>query len=52
MFVATKLAQSAPIVGPSAQKPIATPRPICGEKSRMRAGVDTRITPSTNPITQ
>ena len=40
------------MVGPSAQNPMATPRPICGEKSRMRAGVDTRMMPSTNPITQ
>ena len=29
---------SAPMVGPSAQNPMATPRPIWGEKSRMRAG--------------
>ena len=41
-----------PWSGPSAQKPMATPRPICGEKSRMSAGVETRITPSTNPMTQ
>ena len=40
------------MVGPRAQKPMATPRPICGEKSRISAGVETRITPSTNPITQ
>ena len=52
VWVATRLAHSAPIVGPRAQKPIATPRPICGEKSRISAGVETRMTPSTNPITQ
>ncbi len=52
MFVATTLANSAPMVGPSAQKPIATPRPIWGEKSRISAGVDTRMMPSTKPITQ
>ena len=50
--VATRLAARAPMVGPSAQKPMAAPRPICGEKSRMSAGVETRMTPSTNPITQ
>ncbi len=52
VWVATRLAARAPMVGPSAQNPIATPRPICGEKSRISAGVETRMTPSTNPITQ
>ena len=52
VWVATRLAARAPMVGPSAQNPMATPRPICGEKSRISAGVETRITPSTNPITQ
>ena len=50
--VATRLAAKAPMVGPSAQNPIAAPRPICGEKSRMSAGVETRMMPSTNPMTQ
>ena len=52
VWVATKLAQRAPIVGPSAQKPMAAPRPICGEKSRISAGVETRMTPSTKPMMQ
>ena len=52
VWVATRLAARAPMVGPSAQNPMATPRPIWGEKSRMSAGVETRMTPSTNPITQ
>ncbi len=52
MCVATRLAARAPMVGPSAQNPMATPRPIWGEKSRISAGVETRMTPSTNPITQ
>ena len=52
VWVATRLAASAPIVGPSAQNPMATPRPIWGEKSRISAGVETRMTPSTKPITQ
>ena len=52
MCVATRLAARLPMVGPSAQKPMAAPRPIWGEKSRMSAGVDTRMIPSTNPMTQ
>ena len=52
VWVATRLAARAPMVGPRAQNPMAAPRPIWGEKSRIRAGVETRITPSTNPITQ
>ena len=52
MRVATRLAARLPIVGPSAQNPMAAPRPIWGEKSRMSAGVDTRMMPSTKPITQ
>ena len=50
--VATMLAAKRPTVGPSAQNPMADARPIWGEKSRMSAGVDTRMMPSTNPITQ
>ena len=50
--VATRLAARLPTVGPSAQNPMADARPICGEKSRMSAGVDTKMTPSTKPITQ
>jgi hypothetical protein len=40
-----------PTTGPRVQKPIAEARPSCGEKSRTSAGVATRITPSTRPIT-
>ncbi len=36
-----------PRTGPSVQNPMAAPRPTCGEKSRMSAGVATRTTPST-----
>ena len=52
VWVATTLAARLPTVGPSAQNPMAAPRPICGEKSRMSAGVETRMIPSTNPMTQ
>ena len=52
VWVATRLAHRAPMVGPRAQNPMATPRPICGEKSRISAGVETRMTPSTKPMTQ
>ena len=38
-----------PATGPTVQKPIAVARPICGEKSRIRAGVATRHMPSTRP---
>ena len=38
-----------PATGPTVQKPIAVARPICGEKSRIRAGVATRQMPSTRP---
>ena len=35
------------MTGPRVQKPIAVARPSCGEKSLTRAGVATRMTPST-----
>ena len=38
------------MTGPRVQKPIAEARPSCGEKSRTRAGVATRMTPSTRPM--
>ncbi len=38
-----------PATGPTVQNPIAVARPICGEKSRIRAGVATRQMPSTRP---
>ena len=38
-----------PATGPTVQKPIAVAGPICGEKSRIRAGVATRQMPSTVP---
>ena len=39
-----------PSTGPSVQKPIADARPSCGLKSRISAGVATRMTPSTKPM--
>ena len=39
-----------PSTGPSVQKPIADARPSCGLKSRISAGVATRMMPSTTPI--
>ena len=39
-----------PMTGPSVQNPIAEARPSCGEKSLTRAGVATRMTPSTRPM--
>ena len=41
-----------PTTGPAVQKPMAAPRPSCGEKSRISAGVATRHMPSTNPTTK
>ena len=38
--------------GPIVQKPVANPRPSCEEKSRTRAGVATRMMPSTKPRVQ
>ena len=44
------LTTSEPSTGPSVQKPMADARPSCGLKSRISAGVATRMTPSTRPI--
>ena len=41
-----------PSTGPLVQKPMAVPRPTCGEKSRISAGVATRHMPSTKPTTK
>src|SRR5215470_12093008 len=41
-----------PTTGPLVQKPMAVARPSWGEKSRIRAGVATRQTPSTAPTTK
>ena len=41
-----------PTTGPRVQKPIAEARPSCGEKSRIRAGVATRMMPSTRLTTR
>ena len=41
-----------PSTGPLVQKPMAVPRPSCGEKSRISAGVATRHMPSTKPTTK
>jgi hypothetical protein len=45
-----RLTARLPSTGPSVQNPIAEARPTCGLKSRIMAGVATRITPSTNPM--
>ena len=39
-----------PSTGPSVQNPMADARPSCGLKSRMSAGVATRMMPSTSPM--
>ncbi len=52
VFVATTETIRLPTTGPLVQKPMAVPRPSCGEKSRISAGVATRHMPSTNPTTQ
>ena len=47
--VATTLVIRLPATGPTVQKPMAEARPSCGLKSRTRAGVATRMAPSTRP---
>ena len=44
------LTTSEPMTGPSVQKPMADARPSCGLKSRISAGVATRMMPSTRPM--
>ena len=44
------LTTSEPSTGPRVQNPMADARPSWGLKSRIRAGVATRIMPSTRPI--
>ena len=51
VWLATSLTTRLPTTGPSVQKPIAEARPSCGEKSRIRAGVATRMMPSTKLTT-
>ena len=51
VWLDTSVTTRLPSTGPSVQKPIAEARPSCGEKSRIRAGVATRITPSTRLTT-
>ncbi len=41
-----------PATGPIVQNPIAEARPSCGLKSRTKAGVATRIAPSTRPMAE
>ena len=41
-----------PATGPTVQNPMALARPICGLKSRIRAGVATRTAPSTMPMAE
>jgi hypothetical protein len=47
VVVVTRLTNKLPSTGPMVQNPIAVARPTCGEKSRIRAGVATRMMPST-----
>ena len=47
MWLETSVTTRLPSTGPRVQKPIAVPRPTCGEKSRISAGVATRTMPST-----
>ena len=51
VLVETTATTRLPMTGPRVQKPIAEARPSCGEKSLTRAGVATRMTPSTRPMT-
>ena len=51
MLLETTATTRLPTTGPRVQKPIADARPSCGEKSRIRAGVATRMMPSTKPMT-
>ena len=41
-----------PATGPMVQNPMAEARPSCGLKSRTRAGVATKMAPSTKPSRQ
>ena len=47
MWLETSVTTRLPSTGPIVQNAIAAARPTCGEKSRIRAGVATRQTPST-----
>ncbi len=51
VVLTTALVTRLPNTGPMAHRPIAVARPTCGEKSRIRAGVATRMMPSTKPTT-
>ena len=52
VWVATMLTIRLPATGPTVQNPMAEARPSCGLKSRTRAGVATRMAPSTSPMAQ
>ena len=52
VWLATMLTTRLPATGPTVQNPIADARPSCGLKSRTRAGVATKMAPSTNPIAE
>ena len=49
VLVATIEVIRLPATGPTVQNPMAEARPSCGLKSRTRAGVATRMAPSTRP---
>ncbi len=51
VWLDTSASTRLPTTGPRVQKPMADARPSCGEKSLTRAGVATRMTPSTTATT-